>query len=413
MTRPAEIAVLGALVVFGLLVRLYGLTSYGIWWDEAYHVALVRLPTVGSMVDAVLSNPPSDPLYVLLLRPWTALLGTTDGSVRLLSVIFSTATVLATYALGRVVAGRRAALLGTGLLAVSPYAVELGQEAALYALAGLTTPVALAAGWHWRRSGRGALAYVLCGAVAIYSHYVVAAILALFAVLALTPTAGPARVGRSAWIIAHAAIATIWLPWLAALALHWTAASVPRATLPHRVAPDEVLGALVQFTSGSAALLQGRRPLEAAGLIAGAGLIALGWYAGAAAARRGLRLLLVISALIFLVPAMLSAVTGLWLFVPHFMLFLLPALCVILAAGAWAVVPGLLVATRAARPVVPALLGTALLLVWLGAQAWGLVLYHRYPPHGADGLRELAAQLHRERAAAEPVLIMPAVLTPP
>ena len=70
---------LAAITLMGLAVRLWDLTNFGVWFDEAYHVQLVRLPMVGDMLNAVLSNPPSDPLYVLLLRPWVALFGHGDG----------------------------------------------------------------------------------------------------------------------------------------------------------------------------------------------------------------------------------------------------------------------------------------------------------------------------------------------
>src|SRR5947207_1917215 len=103
--------VLIALTALGLAVRFYGLTSYGIWFDEAYHIQLVQLSTVPAMLDAVLSNPPSDPLYVLLLRAWVGLFGHGDAAVRLLSVLLSAATLPATYWLGRVMVGRAAGLL--------------------------------------------------------------------------------------------------------------------------------------------------------------------------------------------------------------------------------------------------------------------------------------------------------------
>src|SRR5690349_5049990 len=70
--------VLVGLMVVGLAVRVWGLTAYDVWFDEAYHVQLVKLPTVGAMLDAILSNPPSDPLYAILLRGWTGLFGTGD-----------------------------------------------------------------------------------------------------------------------------------------------------------------------------------------------------------------------------------------------------------------------------------------------------------------------------------------------
>ena len=44
----------------------------------------------------------------------------------------------------------------------------------------------------------------------------------------------------------------------------------------------------------------------------------------------------------------------------------------------------------------------ALLVGWIAVQATGLGLYNRNPPHGADGLREVAATL---RQAVQPVAI--------
>ncbi|HYP20984.1 MAG TPA: glycosyltransferase family 39 protein, partial [Chloroflexia bacterium] len=363
-----------------------------------------QLPDIPSMLGAVLSNPPSDPLYVLLLRPWVALFGTGDVSVRAMSVLLSTATLPATYWLGRVVAGRAVGLVGALLLAVSPYAVELGQEAALYVLAALTTTLAFASGWRWRVSGGGAALYVALGILAIYSHYVVLPILALFGLLALHPAAGPRRVSARAWLVAHGVIFAAWLPWLVALIVSWQSSPLPRATLRHPATLEEVLGALVKFTSGSASLLQGERVLEAIGLLAGAGLFAAGWWAGQDHKRRALRLVVVISAIIFLLPAIISAATGLWLFVDHFMLFLLPALLVVLAASQQL---QLRIANFDLRNwLIP------ILAMWLVAQVWGLALYHRYPPHGADGLRELAAILRRGTQPGDVVLVTPPALTP-
>ena len=426
---------LAAIVLVGLAIRLYGLTSYGIWFDESYHIALVQLPGVGAMLDAVLSNPPSDPLYVLLLRPWVGLFGHGDGAVRALSVGLSTATLPATYWLGRVVAGSGAGLLGAALLALSPYAVELGQEAALYALAALTTTLALAAGWHWWRTGQGARRYLALGIVAIYSHYVVAAVLAGFALAALLPGAGPRQVSRRAWLTGHAVIGVAWLPWLAALAIYWQESAVPRATLQHRAGLADVRDALIQYTSGTAAMLHGPRALQVLGLLAGAALLLGGWMAGRVPRRRGLRLLLLLSGVIFLAPALVSALTGRWVFVPHFMLFLLPALFVVLAAsGQWAVSSGQDLAVSTPHSSQPSAListlgtpysslvsrlstqhsalSTVVLVGWMAAQVWGLAGYYRDPPHGADGARELAAVLRHDARPADLVLVTPPALMP-
>jgi hypothetical protein len=103
-------------------------------------------------------------------------------------------------------------------------------------------------------------------------------------------------------------------------------------------------------------------------------------------------------------------VTGLWLFVPHFMLFLLPAMFVVFGAG----LVYLRGSGRWTGSNIPSLavryLPLALAAVWLVAQVWGLSLFYRYPPHGADGLRELAAMLNRESQPGDLVLVTPHVL---
>jgi hypothetical protein len=53
-----------------------------------------------------------------------------------------------------------------------------------------------------------------------------------------------------------------------------------------------------------------------------------------------------------------------------------------------------------------------LLGLWLVAQVWGLALYYRHPPHGTDGLRELAATINHYALPGDIVLITPPILTP-
>jgi uncharacterized membrane protein len=403
------LAALGAIMVLGLALRIYGLTSYGVWFDEAYHVQLVKLPSVGTMLDAVLSNPPSDPLYVLVLRAWTDWFGTDDASIRSLSVISGTLTLPATYALGVAFAGRAAGLLGALFLALSPYAIEFGQEAALYALVSLLTTLALAAAFRWQSTGKGQWLYVGLGVLAIYSHYVVAAILLLLAAFQLRAASVTSRVEKAQWLGTNALIVFTWLPWLTALTLHWFGSPLPRATLRHPATGDELVGALVQFSSGTASLQQHREALWVMGLLSGGLLLGGGWLAGRMPERRAVSIILLVSSLIFFVPAIASKVTGLWLFVPHFMLFLLPALLVCLASGCY-----LLPKDRFAsnRSYVLSVLMAAAFFAWVGAQVWGVVLFYRYPPHGADGLRELAFNIEQGRVEEDVVFVTPPALTP-
>jgi hypothetical protein len=398
------------IMVTALAVRAYGLTDYGIWFDEAYHIALVSLPSTGEMLGAVLANPPSDPLYVLLLRGWVGLFGLGDASVRAMSVLFGTFTVPAAFALGTLLAGRFAGLAGAGLVALSPYAVEFSQEAALYALAALSTTTALALGIWWQRTGRGGVAYVLVGTLAIYSHYVVPVVIALFALGSLLPPFRTAsRISPRTYLFATGGAFALWLPWLVRLVLSWNTVAVPRSSLPQDLTASDVIGALAQYTAGTAPLLTGSRPLLLTGLLAGAVLLAAAWRYGGAPERRYARLLVAVAAVVFAAPAIAAFVMSRWLFVPHFMLFLLPALCAVAGASVvWAkreLAQSLVAQT--ARWTAPAALG--LLVV---ANLGGLWQYYMYPPHGADGLRELASVLRRDVRPGEITFVTPPALAP-
>jgi len=397
--RPEWIA-LGLVVLTGLGLRLYGLTSYGIWFDEGYHIALVKLPTIGSMLDAVLSNPPSDPLYVLVLRLWVDLFGHGDTAVRTLSVLIGAATLPAIYWLGRELGSRSAGLLGAALFAVSPYGVEFGQEAALYGLATLLTTLALAQGIHFLRTGRGGWLYLLLGVAAIYSHYVVAVILTLFVLFPFATRLHTVPTKR--WLLLNLIIFAAWAPWLAASLVHWASSDLPRASLTHWATWQEMQDALVQFTSGTASVQRHDMLLQNAGLFIGGLLLVLALVLRREAGRFS-RAIIAGATLIFVVPWVVSRFSGKWLFVSHFMLFLLPVLLVLLAWGV------LYFALNMRAPLKWAVL--ACLAAWLGVQMVGLALYYRYPPHGADGLRELASALRSEPPGAGPVLVTPPVLS--
>jgi hypothetical protein len=96
------------------------------------------------------------------------------------------------------------------------------------------------------------------------------------------------------------------------------------------------------------------------------------------------------------------------------MIFVLPALLCAISAGAFY---GMQIAINHHTPALtrratPLIVG-GLLLAWFGAQWWGIVLYNKYPPHGVDGLRDLAAVLTVESTPNDTILVMPPILTPP
>ena len=390
-------AAVATAAVVGVLIRLAGTGDRTLFWDEAYHLRLVTSGSVTDTLGAALANPPSDPLYALILRAWVGAFGASDFVARLPSVAFAAVTILATAWLAlELTRDRRVAVAAAFLVALAPYAVEYGQEASLYSLAAMTTTLALAAGWRWRRTGRRIDAGVFIGlsVVAVYSHYVVAVVLVLVGLLSLTRLGGPRAVSGRQVAICAAVVAVAWLPWLAPMLASWLATDVPRTALPHTATLTELVGALGQYASGTGALLEGVRPLQILGIAAAAVLLARGWLVGRAPGLGGLRVIVISAAVLFIAPWLASLLSGRWLFVAHMLLFVLPAVAVVLAGGALIREPG---STRLSRYVAPVALG--LLFV---AQIAGLAVNAASPPHGADGSRDLAAALATQRVSRRP-----------
>jgi 4-amino-4-deoxy-L-arabinose transferase-like glycosyltransferase len=408
--RFAAVAALAAVCLLGLLLRLDGIDQRTLFWDEAYYVRVVLLPSVRDTLAAILATPPSDPLYALLLRPWAQLAGTPDAVVRVPSTLFGAATAAATAWLAwELTRSHRVAVASALLVAIAPYAVESGQEASPYALAALTTTLALAAVWRWRRSGSptDAILALILAIVASYSHYIAPAVLGLASLIGLAPQAGPRRATTRGVLLGSAIVLLAWAPWLVPMLVSWLTAEGPRTALPNAAQARELLGALSQYSSGSGALLAAVRPVQVLGIAAAGLLVACGWLVGADPERRGLRVVLLTALVVFLGPWMASALTGRWLFVPHLMLVMLPTVAVVAAAGALmaTAVVGWIGRSRAAQIVVT---GAAVGIVT--AQLLGLYINAVDPPHGDDGVASLAAVLEAEAEPQDVVLVTPAEL---
>jgi len=114
------------------LLRLHGIASKSLWLDEGISVEIARLPW-RQFFYVLRHREINMSLYYVLLHFWLAL-GSTEGFIRGLSVLFSVATVPALYALGARLFGRVAGLLAAWLLAINAYHIRYAQEARSYAL---------------------------------------------------------------------------------------------------------------------------------------------------------------------------------------------------------------------------------------------------------------------------------------
>ena len=122
--------ILCCIVFLGFVLRTYNLGKESFWVDEAYsvHETQFSLDRIKFGTDA---NPP---LYYYLLYFWNKLVGITEFNVRMLSVIFGTASIWFLYLLGKNVFNDEVGLYAALMLAVSPIHILYSQEARNYSL---------------------------------------------------------------------------------------------------------------------------------------------------------------------------------------------------------------------------------------------------------------------------------------
>jgi mannosyltransferase len=158
-----------------LVLLVAGLGAYQIghksfWLDEAYSSMAARLDGA-SLHQLVRTLEPNMSFYYLLLRAWRVF-GDSDAAFRSLSLVAAALTVLPLISIGVRLGGRRAAITGGILFALSPGVIHYAQEARSYALTLLLATWATLA--FLRALERPTIgrwsAYTIVGALALYSH---------------------------------------------------------------------------------------------------------------------------------------------------------------------------------------------------------------------------------------------------
>jgi hypothetical protein len=124
---------LAPLMAIGLALRLITLTTYQLWYDEAFTALLMQAP-LANMWSAILGDV-HPPLYYLILRAWCSMMGVSPLALRLPSLAFSLACIWLAWEVARRWApGRLVPWLAALFVTLSPFHVFFGQEARMYAL---------------------------------------------------------------------------------------------------------------------------------------------------------------------------------------------------------------------------------------------------------------------------------------
>ena len=144
-TNPTTVCLLLTLLAF--VLRLTGLTRYGLWYDETFS-QIVSTTNWDVFWIALLSDAVHPPGYYLLLRVTIPLIGDSEFALRFISVAAGTLAVPLIYQLGRILGNKSWGLAAALLLTINPFALWYSQEARMYSL---LLPFAIATSYaFWR-----------------------------------------------------------------------------------------------------------------------------------------------------------------------------------------------------------------------------------------------------------------------
>lgn len=336
-------AVFIALLLLAFALRLYLLDYQSLWADEGNSVAMA--PRAPFDIIQRTANDIHPPLYYLLLHYWSTLAGTSVFAVRAFSVLCGVAAVTLTYALGRKIGGSdrlaTVAIVATGLITISPFAIHYSQETRMYMLVTALGAGSWLAWLHWRKDkiDRVAVLYWLITVALIYSHYYAVPLVVAQNIAWLMASVGAYRRGHSfvahakgdhkgtplqrlgVWIIVQGTLVLAYLPWLwyaRDTILNWPSISEP-VTLDFMVREIARIFTLGLATEGLPVWVG-----ILVGVLLGVGVI------GAVRTRYGY-----VALLYFMVPPALMLLLSLdrpfWN--PKFLLVSLPGYCLLVGLG--------------------------------------------------------------------------------
>lgn len=219
------LTVLALFIIFWL--ALSGLRTESLWNDEAWTAWAVRSPYLADMLARVRSDV-HPPLYFALLDAWTLVAGESVLALRWPSLAVALLAAAVTYALGRRLFDHPTGLISLLILGTSGFWLYYTREARMYTLLMLLGALATLLYLLWReRPGLWrALAYGICGAALLYTHYVGALILLTHLVAQLLSLIFKSLRGNGSAVslrglanfaLPHGVMVLLFVPWLGVL----------------------------------------------------------------------------------------------------------------------------------------------------------------------------------------------------
>lgn len=170
--RTKEIAILGFIILLGIGLRLYHIDFETLWNDE---IRIVKA-SEGSIY-SILKNESrenSPPLYILLEHFWMKLFGSSEFSVRSLSILFGVLLIPSVYIVARrMFNSATSACISALIVAISPYQIYYSQNNKHYTLLPLMSLLSVYFLYRLLNENKNTsrILYIITTSLCTYIHY--------------------------------------------------------------------------------------------------------------------------------------------------------------------------------------------------------------------------------------------------
>lgn len=208
------ILVIGLLVI-GVIYLLYGINHEGVWLDEAYTAAIVKLPLL-KIWKTIGSHDTHPPLYYLLLRVHVLLFGDSDFTLRLFSVIGVVSSALLGIGPLKRACGAETGIAYVFIVFITPITIVYAHEARMYTWAAffVTGSVLYAYLAVMQKEPKDWVKYTLFTVAAMYTHYYALLASVITYVLLFLWLVFGGKKYLSICLIVGAVAAVCYIPWI-------------------------------------------------------------------------------------------------------------------------------------------------------------------------------------------------------
>ena len=245
--RPSHL--LAGILVIAAALRLIGFGAFSLWYDEAYTAALISESQSFVDVIQITAIDVHPPLYYLLLRMWTGVVGLSEAGLRSFSVVAGILSLVALYKLASKFVNPYYALIAPLLLTLSRSHIKYSQEARMYTLLllfGCLSALLFLRLLEENPKRIQTAGYFFTTIALLYTHVYGAIIVLAQAMVVLLVTARSQEweVIRR-WMPRFVAIGVAFLPWIAILVRQFSrgaaSSSNPPATLNDLAVAGELM----------------------------------------------------------------------------------------------------------------------------------------------------------------------------